>query len=290
MIDELLQLVRLDRNWVKFQRLEGNRYAAHCTQATWLKRMIKTGSDYFGMYSNSIWLADGPKVFKPTPEQIEALSNVKVNLPLSDYTQPFPAMAVSVNLPPFQSCICYHDSSFPLLICNLGTKGGVCDIVTTVGTLDGDIEQSLQRFDDDCASDAVTASKVLRVAVNSCLALSHFGCHYNYLFPKEVESDTRLAEEDTPRGQRARFRLPLAMLQVKFDREVVLHRTAARKQEPGEPTGRHVGPHWRSGHWAMQACGPRHSERKRIFRPGVFVRQDLFIGDKDGTSTTFRTT
>lgn len=291
LIDEFLRLVRIDRNWVGFERMEGNNYRARPNVPTWLNRVCKTGADWLGMKADSIWLADGPKVFKPTPEQCKALEQVSVNLKIEDYAQPFPAMMIDLqrtgDYGSFKAVNVYHEPG--VLIAVLHSVGCANDITTTIGTLDGLIEESLVRFDEDCRADAPIAHRALRVAVNSCLALSHFGHHMDYLFPKEVESDRRLAKEDTPRGERARRRLPLAMLEISFAREVVLHRIERKEREPGVPTGREMPCHWRRGHWAMVACGPQHSERRRTFRPAVMVRADLFSGDKADTTTTYRT-
>ena len=92
----------------------------------------------------------------------------------------------------------------------------------------------------------------MRIAVNSCLALTHYGNHLNYLFPKELERDRQLASEDSERGRRARARIKLAVQVASFSQEVCLHRVSSRVRHDGGPTGSSKPCHWRSGHWAMQ--------------------------------------
>ena len=302
--DELLRLARLDRNWAvwKFngkmvtgksghQRAE---YSIRCRQDTWLRRTWTSGGDGFAMLASSIWLVDGPKVFRPTVDQCRAMEQIEVRLELSEYSQPYPALLI--DLPPiyapFENVLCHHqtdgaEGKLSFTAC-LHSKNNLDDIVTTVATDGQPMEHSITEFDTDCA-EPTTASKVIRVAINSCLALVNFGHYANFLYPKEVVSDQRLACEDTPRGERARDRLQTAPQLVQFDREVVLHRDKV-KREAGEPTGREMPFHWVRGHWRMQPYGPQNSQRKRILIRPYMVRADkLFDKDVSDTTTTYRT-
>ena len=287
MLDALLNVTKQNRNWIEWQRRDGNCYSIIPNEMPpFLEACIKQPSDYLGLKAMGCWLADGPKMFRPTPEQIAALENIDVNIPLTNYSQPYPALWVEVPIEPFLGVLCYNEPG-EILVCSLMSRDHLNDINTTIGTLDGLIEDSLETFDPDCQDTAATAARCLRVACNSCLALSNWGHHLELLLPKEVERDRRLAGENSKRGQRARKRLQLAVKVARFDQEVKIHRTGRAESQPGGPTGHSMPTHWRRGHWAMQAHGPQHSLRKRILRPPVMVRADLFVGDPSETVTTY---
>ena len=291
-IDELIRLVRLDRNWVVLEPTDGMGFRTHVRYDSWVRPFVQTAGDLCGMWATSIWLADGPKVFRPTLDQCRALEHVEVRLHFEDYAQPYPALLVELpesgDYAPFTSVICFQSEN--MLIYKLHSRESVDDITTTIGRYQnrGLIEESLRRYEEDCLPLQGPATRALRVAANSCLALVSHEIASGYLFPKEVENDQRLAREPTERGERARQRLPLHTVLVAFQREVVLHKTEGG-HSPGDPTGREVGCHWRRGHYAMQPHGPGNSLRKRILRLPVLVREDKFFGDASDTTTVMRT-
>lgn len=295
-INELIRLARLDRNWIEIEMLNDNEYRARFKQRTPLIALCKHGGEGFGMLVTSLWLVDGPKVFIPTPAQCEALEHVEVNLKIEEYSQPYPALAVQLppdRYGPYKLVIVGHNPQQQYLCATLHTmkyvdKDGSSDDITTTVKSDGKmIEESLARFDPDCQHHGSVAHLALRVAVNSCLALVHYGCHDQYLFPKEAENDRRLARENSERGERAQGRLRMASREIILDRTVRLHQTEGSR-DVAEPTGREMSFHWRRGHWAMQTHGPGNSLRKRIFRLPVMVRADLLTGDVTERTTTYK--
>lgn len=304
MIDELLRLYKLDPHWARWQRLDGEsphyNYKCKPVYNTWLTQIVTKGqasrngepvdvggSEWLAMKAGSWWLGGGPKVFKPTKLQLEALKQIEVNILLEDYAQPYPALLVQINEGPFYAVICYFCETERVLVCSIMSKGHIHDITTTIATTKNFIEESLVVYDDDCLDVCAHAHRACRIAINACLALAHYGNHLQYLFPKEVQRDRHYAQEQSERGQRARDRLHLAVQIASFDQEVKIHREAKRG-EPGEPTGHEMPPHWRRGHWAMQPYGPSSSLRKRILRKPVMVRSDLFVGDQSQTVTTYK--
>lgn len=293
LIPELTRLYREDPEWVEFQRLEPPRYQARIKSKTWVTRIAPHGQDVFGMWANSCWLALGPKIARPSAAQCEALENVCVNIPVADYSQPYPALLVDLpdgRYPPFKAVLCHHLPHHNLLNCQLlSPPDHEDDIVTTVA-LDGqDIEKSLVIFDKDCLDVQHIAPLALRVAVNLCLAMVHYGCHADYLLPKEVAVDRHYAREQSERGRKAQTRLPLALLRVSFRQEVELSRKEAMDGvgPPRMESSREVSCHWRKGHWRRTPCGKDHSDRRLTFIKPVLVRADKFIGEGPGTVTVY---
>lgn len=300
--EELIRLARLDRHWfgwhhtgrVRDGQYKDKEYAGRCRiPATWIDRIWKSGADGFGMWATSIYYLDGPKVFRPSREQCAALSQIEVRLSLADFSQPYPTLLVQLPEPigPFQQVLCFHSTEpdHSMLVCLIISDNNEHDITTTVAMDDRPIEVSLNHYAPDCASHEAFALRALRIALNSCLALVNYGCHKEYLYPKEVERDRRSVEKrgGDEVGERAAARIATAPSLVTFSREVVLHHTA-HSSEPGESTGGEKGSHWRRGHWAMQPHGPHNSLRKRILRKPVLVRADKFLGDVSDTEVIYQ--
>ncbi len=284
---ELLRLARMDRNWLRWVDLGGNRYKAECKFRTWLTSLFTTGADAFSMWAMSICLVDGPKVFAPTQEQCDALAHVELRIMLSDYQQPYDCMVVRFPQPigPFKFVICHRSEQ--MLTCVLISGDNRNDITTTVAVDGRPMEASVIKFDADCAELGEVAALALRIAINSCLVLVDHDCETRWLRPKDVESDARLAREATPRGERARERLALATSVLTFKQEVRLHDSERMSRQPGEPTGAEMPPHWRRGHWRMQPHGERNTLRKRILIKPVLVRGDRFLGERSDTCVTY---
>lgn len=291
-ITELLRLYRKNPEWVRyeFDRDAGGDYKAHCLERTPCADMAKRAHDLIVLWGGSHWLGNGPKFFLPTKEQCEVFENVDVNLTLAEYSQPFPALVVGTDYPPYHATLCYHRPGHFLAGFALSKKEGMDSANVTLSD-DSILEESLSTFPDERESKEVEtqAYKCFRVAYNSALFLSNFGHRLSLMFPKEVESDSRLAKEKSDRGERARQRLSLPVYRVSFEQNVSLtKRVVGGDKEDGPPTNRTVTTHWRRGHWAMQPCGTGRLQRKRIFRPPVMVRADLFTGDPSQTMTTYR--
>lgn len=290
-LDELVRCRRIGGpNWISWTDVGpadgyGRRYMARCNVRTWLERYVKTGADHFAHKALAEWLFSGPKTFVPTPEQAEALARIDVNLTVDDYSQPFPAVLVEVDEGPYRFVIVYHEPG--LLVCSILSNQNRHDITTTVGRTDGFIEDSLRRFDEELQPEAKIAHRCLHIAINACLALSNYDVRTELLLPKEVERDKSLCRRTDEIGLKARRRVALAVQQVHFSQEIKLHKTK-RASSSGDPTGRSMPPHWRRGHWRMQAFGPERSLHKRILIPAIFVRSDLFVGELKDTSTVYK--
>lgn len=296
MIDELVRLVRLDPDWVTLKinyPLKANPdlgdYTIHSRQHSWLWSACQDrAEDAMVLLCLSAWLKEGPKVFKPTLLQQQTLEQVEVNLTLADYAQPYPAMMVDVDCPPFYACLCTHNTQdgwagFCVVAKN---ASGIC---TSLINDNQTIDQHIHTFQSDVESElAEPAARAFRIAANSCLALANYGAHLSYLFPKEVESDRRLAKEKSERGARASQRLPLAVQVVSFSQEVVVRKALDRINEATPPSGKQMPPHWRRAHWANYHVGTGRNQVKKVLRPRVMVRKDLFTGLPCDTAADYR--
>lgn len=290
LIDELLRLFRLDRNWMKVYKSDDNKYMAKCPYDSWATEYTPNGATLMGTYALSQWLGNGPKVFKLTQAQQDALAQVDLTLPACEFTPPFPAILVQTDVPPFYGVVVYWHEGEAGIISNALTRDSLNDVTTTIYADSGNIEDSILRYDDDCRSVSAQCHRATRIALNACLALSQFGCHQKYLFPYERSNDFWLANQKTPKGEReakARQRLAIAPKLLTFAQDVKLHVGADLSHAPGEPTGREVRPHWRRGHWRRVNYGKDLMQLKRVFIRPVLVRADRFVGDVSATSASY---
>lgn len=289
LVAELVRLYRLDKNWILLRHNKDESYGVECRHQTWLKGAIANSAGALAMWAASHWLGGGPKLFRPSKDQCKAMEQIAVNLTLEEFSMPYPALMVELDYPPFNSCLVFKTKD--IMICSLHSADHVDDICTTIAVNkpDHEVEKSLQKFDDDCKELAPQAALALRVACNCCLALTHYGNHLSYLFPKEVARDVKLASEKSERGKRAVDRIQTAVMLVSFKQEIVLHDTA-KERVVGDPihTGREMPSHWRKGHWANQPYGPNNSLRRRILRKPTLVRADLFVGDLSDTTAIYK--
>lgn len=290
---ELLRLARIEREWVDFVMVNPEKevYRAATKHDTWFEKLVKSGQDFFSMHALSIWLVDGPKIFRPTKAQCEAMEHVEVNLTIDDYAQPYPSLLVEfpdARYAPFSSVLVTRTQH--LLSGCLNTREAKHDIITTIHGNRTTIEHCLCRFDSDiAATHAKIGALALRVAINSCLALVNFGSHKEFLLKKQAESDRRLAQEKSERGTKARERLKTAVSVVSFSQDVILHNTESTSAGEWEDSGREMTSHWRKGHWRRQHFGAKNANVKRIFIKPVLVRGDKFVGDVADTMTTYHT-
>jgi hypothetical protein len=134
----------------------------------------------------------------------------------------------------------------------------------------------------------------LRVAINSMLLLADYGCkrlgpanptHYNRL--------RRHLETSQHQGQHvdnARRNLRLAPQLFGLPQDIRLY-----EREPSRDLDCHSEctstrrPHWRRGHWKMQAHGPSRSLRKRIFVKPVLVNHHMLGGREQTAEVAYRT-
>ena len=292
-IPELVRLAKTRRNWVDIEPMpNGIEYKISVKLQTSISRILSNAADHLMLMAMSHWLADGPKVFRPTAEQMAVMEHVDVNLRMEDYEQPFPAIVVETPIPPFVATLCCKMDR--LIVLYMKSADMLEDVTTTVYDRSGFekdwvIDKSIQRYSPDCESLTAECLRCARIALNCCLMLCNYPHAVNPLFQHEHANDRGLVRRGGEAGKRAEARLALAPHVLSFSQEVRLHNTESRGSGEAVPaTGREVATHWRRGHWAMQPHGPGRTERKRIFRKPVLVRSDLFTGDVADTSTTYR--
>lgn len=270
-----------------------------------------------------MWMVGaGPKVFRPTPEQAEALSQVDVAaVPVNAYKQPFPCLTVAVP-PEFGSTLVPPGAAYPvaavlvqpdptddlrkrgvslaLSVYFSGTSGRTVS-VRFFHEPGGSPETSLADVIDDdyvlaCPPGeeehfASVVRPVLVMALNAAVLLTQAGTRR--LTP-ETDAERRYREKNRRRVDPAvRERLArearTTPVTYGFDQEMVI--VERRTQGPtgegtpkeGEAGGWQVSAHWRRGHWAIVRFGPGRADSRLHFRPAVLVNPHLLLGGLSNT-------
>ena len=119
-------------NEITFTSEEERKYSADDLKL--VKELVRrakfSAADLFHVLSVSKAIADGPKLFRPTVEQCEALENTEIKVPFDFYQQPFPTVIIEIpreyrqkifelhKVESPQYIICYHDSKSKVIAVN----------------------------------------------------------------------------------------------------------------------------------------------------------------------------
>lgn len=83
-------------NFALLEKVDG--YARHREVVDSVRSLFRSG-DWAPITMVEMFatlMADGPKIFQPTDEQFESMEQVEMNLPITDFRSPYPAMAVII--------------------------------------------------------------------------------------------------------------------------------------------------------------------------------------------------
>jgi hypothetical protein len=268
-------------------------------------------------------LAGGPKIFRPTPEQCEALQHAEAQYSFKDYRQPFPVIILEI--PPAykemlkekygieespQYVLVNHDerNSF-ITVSAFYNKSNIITHITPDRVEYATIEESLKQNRDrrrdntqhlpDSENEFNAAENVQRLGVNFAMMMSLYSVKVtgpidpnNYKMWEKESTSKRNNGEFTRAAKEAQANLAAAMHQIQFNQQVSFYDEIEEHIEiaQGVDIGKlHRSPrsHWRRGHFAMQACGIGHRDRKMIFRKPLLVRANYFFGDVKDAAVTY---
>lgn len=268
------------------------------------------------VYLKSKIFAEGPKLFSLSTEKCEALENVPLNLSCDNYEQPFPVMIaefssdystnrlaqydvpdmtwISENKkrthhrPVF--AVMYHSKENNALVLSIAMDSR-SDMTLILKTSD---ELTLEEVFDQFAcktlgsfvlneEEMILSRKIYRTMCN----LSMLCCDYGYNEIKDPVREKLLKKNNTKHQELNEINLLTRPMQYELNQNVTLFQKKDIKlQECGE-TGRTLKPHWRRGHWRIQAYGEGKLLRKRIFIHAVFVNPMYFGGDFSDITTNY---
>lgn len=252
-----------------------------------------------------VW-CEGARSFRPTEEQCRALEQMEPRLSAAEYHQPYPTMAVELperyrlslrqevetmdgGTVMSNPCwiVVHHAPSIPALVCASYWDDGHV-IARTLHHYDGmptiaDLFARASKLPPgslNISTDEDEASiKVLRVAINALMLLTHYGCRTEPENPSHYARLQRYVEKAKKRGdsRSAEEELRQALFVCDFEQKVKLYDTHTATRGDGTATGRVVGSHWRRGHMRRQPYGEKNTLRKLIFIKPVLIHADAAV-------------
>lgn len=252
----------------------------------------------------SRFIHGGPKFVRARRDDCFALENVLPRIPFEVYRQPFETFGVEFPVEYQQSRqvgearplgVVLYKEDFILTGIVVWTDGTVYSQAFIPDDPTETIQSMLVRASgrtwegslptDD--SELAVQEQAFRVAVNYNLLMVNKG--FRQVGPTNPGHAARLqgylakAQKRKKGIDEARRDLNSVPLLYDFTQKVSLFR---REQQSGDGSvsGRTLSPHWRAGHWRMQAHGQGMSLRKELFIEPVFVNEGKFGGKLSQTT------
>lgn len=272
-----------------------------------LKILKISNTTAFWFYTLSKSLANGPKLFKATMEQCEAFENTELHIPFDLYRQPYPVIIIEIpkeykrklaqtyNLQFGPSHVfSFHDDKINLInVSAFFHRDNVITHYTPAREKYKFIEDSFIQNNKDIHDPEFEASIVVqRLAMNFCMMMTTLGVNVKGpVDPNEYyKRKKKLNKKDPEEVKKAKNLLNSTVYEIQFSQNVKFYEEEEehiRSENLSEEERKSPKVHWRRGHWRMQACGPKLSERKAIFVKPILVRGKFFVGDLKNTSVTY---
>lgn len=232
------------------------------------------------------WEQEGRKALRPSVEMCEAFEHVDLSFPCHDYAQPYRTLRVDFPEAIAKRIGCeyayvYHGHVKPLredcteeqeilmFAASLPKRKEWMMFAEGLGTTpDREVEDRLFGYRE--VEDAVLTlcRPVVRMALNAVVAATHYAtrvvkpvCPY----PKWPGTKRREWERAAPHY------VDFVDQQIRWVDRQTDTIPGGEGTEGRQGTGVSMTPHWRRGHWRMQACGVKLSERKKIFIRPVLI-------------------
>jgi hypothetical protein len=264
-----------------------------------LKNMSETGTlQLIQTYLCMELIKQGPKLIDLDQSYVAPLINTDININVRDYSQPYELMLV--NLPnnfiekyetdgeELDSTAIKHSPGLVMVLHNRELNSIAANVCFTSGHIysimifkDETLEESLHTMLTTLTPDSETVNKeetqsavlALRIALNTLLLadsgkLKCKGPHNPDYFAK---LDKLIAKSNTPQKRDANIaEKKLHPIIYEIDQTIKLNEYTHNQSD--SETGKSVKPHWRRGHYRMQAIGEGHQERKRVRIAPILVK------------------
>lgn len=269
-------------------------------------------------------LAGGPKIFRPTPEQCEALQHAEARYSFADYRQPFPVIILEIpqaykeilkakygiSDSPQYVLVNHDEKNRFITVSAFYNRGNIITHITPdrveYATIEDSLTQNRDRRRDSVGEPSSESEKefnaaenVQRLGINFAMMMSLYSVKVvgpldpsNYKQWKQESNHRRRGGDFTNRAKEAQSKLAAAMHLIQFNQQVSFYDEIEENIEVAQGVDiekLHKSPrsHWRRGHFAMQACGIGRKDRRMIFRKPVLVRAKYFLGDIKDAAVTY---
>lgn len=268
-------------------------------------------------------LAGGPKLFRPTWQQCEALEETDATFPFQMYKQPFPVVILEIpkeyqellikkhgvtNGP--SHVLVHHDAEREFIsLSAFYNKRNIITHVTPNREEYETIEDSIVKNRERRMSHGVPLSKedeaefkvaevVQRLGMNFCMMMTMLGTKVQgpldptKLKELEVAAQGKRKGKTSNRAWKALQQLQGQMYLVKFEQEIdfydeIEEDTPVAAGQDIDMLRKSPRTHWRRGHWRQQPYGPGRLLRKAKFIKPLLIRSKYFVGEHKDTSVTY---
>jgi len=251
----------------------------------------------------------------------EALAHVEIKVPLEYYRQPFPMMIVS--LPDEFGLRNQYDCGyvpswerFPasriarprlVLLDHITVETGHAVILASIVCDNGHaitsrylqhtlptLEDNLNAADDADVNDGlppISAEEhrinrlAHRIAFNAMLLMTNYGFDR---VPDDREKVKRKLKYSKKPLEKLRLRAHLNDMPFCYEIRQSIKLYHGSNESNGDGEGSAKRPHWRRGHWRMQAVGPQWKSRRLTFIPPVLIHGEKFLGPKNKVSAEYK--
>jgi len=248
------------------------------------------------IYLQSRVYTQGPKVFRPTAEQMFALERMKLNLTVDDFNSPFETITVELPkayvearaLPEANVAQLHFEKDKRFFVHNIMYAKHVMktwwrsDNTDTLEDWLAEDYSNEMKFTDVPVEDRerVAEFMIRRAVLNYCLLLDEVGVKKDGpAVPNQYAQLVKWCAKSNKHTPANKSQLQAQPILYSLKRpEINLVRMVASEKELGESTDRVVSPHSRRGYYRMQACGVGRTDRKRIRIPPCIVNKHLLTG------------
>lgn len=252
-------------------------------------------------YLNSQILGGGPKIFRPTSEQLFALEKMRLNIQVTDFKTPYSTMVVE--LPEEYRKARSAEANCSVLHLHAATKffihSLVYDITAYKTWWPAKPHDELETWfagediktdfgDLKVMPDEVQAEMLVRRAtLNYCLLLDEIGVReIGPQVPNQYNQLVKWCQKRNEHTERNKIELQAQPKLYCLDKlpTNLVRVVGSRSELPPAETGRVVSPHSRRGHYRMQPYGPKNEMRKRIRIPPTIINAHLLLGGEPGAT------
>lgn len=224
------------------------------------------------MYSNVVLsLKSGPVVVQPPLELCRALQHIDLSIGVEDYAQPYESWAVIIPGgffgPNEKDVLAYSVWSRDLSRLATFTDGRSlhCHQLTGVKDIEAQLAEDVEAFKSTLHTPEELIA-IQRIVLNLGLLAMERGVSFDPKLQRDYRRSSPAAQ------QRSAVPCTIQSLDV-----IIRAWKESEARLESDAAGGHKRLHRRRGHWRMQAHGPRHSLRKRIYIDSFLVG----VGDEE---------
>lgn len=246
----------------------------------------------------------GPKIFRPKYEECLVFEQINLNLPVTEFVQPFATFIVEfpenyyksleVDCPQKELAnthspvvvVSHFDQNILSLVCYFTSKLSIVRLLwqKEEATVLEDMMNEPFIFNKSMSvteEEWKTTNRVFRVALNCCMLLMQLGCKTigpeNQSYYDRCKRHVKINKGE--KLQKAKLELKKIPFIYDFEQHIKLF-SEQKEYHESEATGRIMVPHWRRGHYVNQPYGPGNSLRKKILIKPIFVNKYLNLDAK----------